>query len=92
MRIVIAPDKFKGSLSARAVAEHLASGLRSALPEADVITAPMADGGEGTSTPPWLPASAWCRARCRGRWAIRSVPASPSATAPVWVGPGCGRR
>lgn len=48
MRIVVAPDKFKGSLSARSVAEHLAIGLRSARPDAEVVTAPVADGGEGT--------------------------------------------
>lgn len=48
MRIVIAPDKFKGSLEAAEVCAHVAAGLRTALPEADLIAAPMADGGEGT--------------------------------------------
>lgn len=47
-RIVVAPDSFKGSASAREVAEALATGLRRALPEATVETVPMADGGEGT--------------------------------------------
>ncbi|WP_051298990.1 glycerate kinase [Arthrobacter castelli] len=48
MRVVIAPDKFKGSLTAPDVADHLEAGLLTALPELDVVKAPMADGGEGT--------------------------------------------
>jgi glycerate kinase len=49
MRILIAPDKFKGSLSAREVAENIAAGLRDALPNAKIDLVPMADGGEGTA-------------------------------------------
>jgi glycerate kinase len=49
MRILIAPDKFKGSLSAREVADNIAIGLRGALPDAIVVTMPVADGGEGTA-------------------------------------------
>jgi glycerate 2-kinase len=49
VRILIAPDKFKGSLSAREVADHIASGLRDRLPNAIIRTLPMADGGEGTA-------------------------------------------
>jgi len=49
MRILIAPDKFKGSLSAREVAENIALGLRAVLPDAEIAIAPMADGGEGTA-------------------------------------------
>jgi glycerate 2-kinase len=49
MKILIAPDKFKGSLSAREVAENIAKGLRDALPDAKIDIAPMADGGEGTA-------------------------------------------
>ena len=49
MRILIAPDKFKGSLSAREVAENIAAGLRDVLPEAKIDIVPMADGGEGTA-------------------------------------------
>lgn len=48
VRILIAPDKFKGSLSAREVAENIAIGLRDVLPEALIKTLPIADGGEGT--------------------------------------------
>ncbi|RDU99250.1 glycerate kinase [Trinickia dinghuensis] len=46
--VVIAPDSFKGSLSAQAVAEAIADGVRRALPAAQIRLCPMADGGEGT--------------------------------------------
>ena len=49
MTILIAPDKFKGSLSAREVAENIAIGLREVLPEAKIDIVAMADGGEGTA-------------------------------------------
>jgi glycerate kinase len=48
MRIVIAPDSFKGSASAVQVCEALASGWREVRPDDDLIELPMADGGEGT--------------------------------------------
>jgi glycerate 2-kinase len=48
MRIVIAPDKFKGSLPAAQVAAAIAAGLRAELPRAELVTVPVADGGEGT--------------------------------------------
>ena len=48
MRILIAPDKFKGSLGAREVADCIAAGLRDALPDATIEILPVADGGEGT--------------------------------------------
>jgi glycerate kinase len=47
-RVVIAPDKFKGSLTAVAAAEAIALGVQDALPDARVLTCPVADGGEGT--------------------------------------------
>ncbi|MFC4532187.1 glycerate kinase [Sphaerisporangium dianthi] len=46
--VLVAPDKFKGSLSAVEVAEHVAAGLRAARPEVAVVTMPVADGGDGT--------------------------------------------
>jgi glycerate kinase len=46
--VVIAPDSFKGSLSAPAVAAAIARGLRRVWPQADLRLHPMADGGEGT--------------------------------------------
>jgi glycerate kinase len=48
VRVVIAPDKFKGSLDAARVAEALAAGVRDVLPDADCALIPMADGGDGT--------------------------------------------
>ncbi|RDI63731.1 glycerate kinase [Nocardia pseudobrasiliensis] len=47
-RIVLAPDKFKGSLSAGAVADAVADGIRRVRPEAVIRWVPVADGGEGT--------------------------------------------
>lgn len=49
VKILIAPDKFKGSLGARQVAEVLGAGLREVLPEAQITILPIADGGEGTA-------------------------------------------
>ncbi|HEY6311717.1 MAG TPA: glycerate kinase [Streptosporangiaceae bacterium] len=48
MKIVVAPDKFKGSLPATQVAAAIAAGLRAELPAAELVTIPVADGGEGT--------------------------------------------
>ncbi|HEY0247092.1 MAG TPA: glycerate kinase [Gryllotalpicola sp.] len=48
MRIVVAPDSFKGSLTARAAAEALRDGWSSVRPGDEFVLAPMADGGEGT--------------------------------------------
>ncbi len=48
MRIVIAPDKFKGSLPAAQVAAAITAGLRAVCPGAELVTIPVADGGEGT--------------------------------------------
>ena len=48
MRVVIAPDKFKGSLTASQAARAIADGVRDADPGADVVELPVADGGEGT--------------------------------------------
>ncbi|WP_287899350.1 glycerate kinase [Arthrobacter sp.] len=48
MRIVIAPDKFKGSLSAPEVVAHLGTGLRAVDGSLDIVGVPVADGGEGT--------------------------------------------
>ena len=46
--VVVAPDKFKGSLAAADVAAALARGLRRQVPHARVVEHPVADGGEGT--------------------------------------------
>lgn len=48
MKIVIAPDSFKGSLTALEAANAIEDGFRRVFPEAEIVKVPMADGGEGT--------------------------------------------
>src|SRR2546428_366672 len=48
MRIVLAPNAFKGTLTAVEAAEAMAEGIRRVLPEADLVLVPIADGGDGT--------------------------------------------
>ena len=45
--VVLAPDKFKGCLTANEVAVALAKGIRRHLPDTVIVTRPVADGGEG---------------------------------------------
>lgn len=47
MRIVIAPDSFKGSLSSLEVAQAMERGVKKVLPESTTILLPLSDGGEG---------------------------------------------
>jgi glycerate kinase len=49
MKIVLAPDSFKGSMTAMEVCEAFREGVSRAVPSAEIITVPMADGGEGTT-------------------------------------------
>ena len=65
MKIVVAIDSFKGSLTAVQACETVAGAIRSVMPHAVVVTKPMADGGEGTASV--LMASAG------GRWVGRTV-------------------
>jgi glycerate kinase len=48
MKIVIAPDSFKGSLNSEAAAMAIRDGILRAMPEAETVLIPIADGGEGT--------------------------------------------
>lgn len=48
MKIVISPDSFKGSLTARQAAKAMKRGCEEAIPGVDIVLKPMADGGEGT--------------------------------------------
>ncbi|HRW53520.1 MAG TPA: glycerate kinase [Phycisphaerae bacterium] len=48
MRVVIAPDSFKGSIDATSAAAAIAEGLRRARPDVSAIECPLGDGGEGT--------------------------------------------
>src|SRR5215217_2036661 len=49
LRVLIAPDSFKGSLEAPEVASRIAAGVRQAIPHCCITEAPIADGGEGTA-------------------------------------------
>lgn len=48
MKIVIAPDSFKESLTAHEVAEYIKEGFQEIYPDADYHLLPVSDGGEGT--------------------------------------------
>ena len=49
MKIILAPDKFRGSLTAAEVCAAMREGIRQVIPGAEIISIPMADGGEGTA-------------------------------------------
>lgn len=79
MKIIIAPDSFKESLSAPEVAKAIAKGIMQAAPTASIHCVPMADGGEGTvlaiaqSTPCKLMQSTVCNAMgqpVQAQWAM----------------------
>ncbi|MDQ0254144.1 glycerate kinase [Evansella vedderi] len=48
MKIVIAPDSFKGSLSAPLLCEAISKGVKNIIPDVEILKVPLADGGEGT--------------------------------------------
>ena len=48
MKVVVAPNAFKGSLTASQAAAAIALGVREVFPQADVVEVPVADGGDGT--------------------------------------------
>lgn len=76
MKILIAPDKFKGSLTAPQAARAIRRGLEQALPDAVCRELPMADGGEGS-------AEALCAA-AGGEWV--TAPAHDALGRPVQAG------
>ena len=81
MRILIAPDKFKGSLSAQEVSDNIALGIRDVISGAEIEITPLADGGEGT-------AEAIGRAR-GGKWVTCSAKGplgDPIEASYVWLG------
>ena len=80
VKILIAPDKFKGSLSALEAATALARGFARIYPDASIEQIPMADGGEGT-------ARAICTA-LDGEWLtcdVRDPHGSPITAGYAWV-------
>ena len=48
VKIIVAPDSFKGSMTARDVCDNIEVGLKRAYEDLDIVKIPMADGGEGT--------------------------------------------
>ncbi len=68
MRIVTAPDSFKGSISAAGAAAALATGWRRVRPDDEIIELPLADGGEGTLAvlAAAAPGSRWHHVRVSG--------------------------
>jgi glycerate kinase len=49
MKVVVAPNAFKGTLTASEAAHAIASGVREVFPDADIVEVPVADGGDGTT-------------------------------------------
>jgi len=79
MKIIIAPDSFKGSLTAIEAAEAMADGVRSVYPAAELVLLPLADGGEGT-------VEAFVRATGGQRMTTAvSGPSSPSTANAAWA-------
>ncbi|MGA6136173.1 glycerate kinase [Acinetobacter dispersus] len=65
MKVVIAPDSFKDSLSAHGIAQAIALGWQQVFPNAEIIQCPMADGGEGSIET--------VLAACSGQWREQMV-------------------
>lgn len=65
MKVIIAPDSFKDSLSAQSVAKSIALGWQTIFPEAEILICPMADGGEGSIEA--------VLDICKGEWREQSV-------------------
>jgi glycerate kinase len=49
MKVILAPDSFKGSMTAQQVCDALRVGVLRVIPDAEIVAVPMADGGEGTT-------------------------------------------
>ncbi|MHB0946605.1 MAG: glycerate kinase [Sedimentisphaerales bacterium] len=65
MKIIVATDSFKGCLSAETASKTIADAIAEQLPKAQILTKPLADGGEGTANA--------MIAACNGRWIPRKV-------------------
>ncbi len=77
MKIVVALDSFKGSLTAVQACDVVAQAIRSLVPQAEIVTKPMADGGEGTA--------AVLMAAAGGQW-VRQTVMGPLPEMPVEAG------
>ncbi len=65
-RVLLAPDKFKGTLTAAEVAEHLQRGIRSVRPDVEVVTVAVSDGGDGLLDAAVRAGFERCRVRASG--------------------------
>ena len=81
MRVVVAPDKFKGSLTAAQVAARVAAGLARRRPRRRGRPVPVADGGDGTLEAALSAGYRRVPVAATGRRASRWTPPTPSATA-----------
>ena len=78
MKIVVAPDKFKESLTALQVATAIEAGFLDVFPDADVRKLPMADGGDGT-VQAFIDATDARRVDVKVSWARRWTPSMRAA-------------
>ncbi|MEO6984657.1 MAG: glycerate kinase [Paralcaligenes sp.] len=84
MRVLIAPDSFKESMSAADVAHAIAAGVRDVLPGADIVCVPMADGGEGS-----LDAVIAAGSGERRHAIVENANGEPCQADWAWLGDGC---
>ena len=94
MHVVVAPDKFKGSLTAREVADRVAAGIDAVEPGLAVVRVPVADGGDGTVDAALAAGYERVPLRATGPTGDRSTPPTRCATASRWsrwpTSPACG--
>lgn len=92
MRVVVAVDKFKGSLTGVEANEWTARGVRASLPEAQIETIPVADGGDGTLDAARAAGFTWTPVTCSGPTgeAVESGYALRTGVAVVEMADACG--
>jgi glycerate kinase len=82
--VLVASDKFKGSLTAAAVGEAVSAGIRGVYPNTEVVVAPVADGGDGTLAAAIAAGFQAVPVTASGRPVSRSRRASPGAAIAPW--------
>ena len=82
--VLIASDKFKGSLTAAEVGAAVGAGLRRVVPDLDVVVVPVADGGDGTLAAAFAAGYSRSRSPRPGRPASPSTPATPGTMTWPW--------
>ena len=84
VHVVVAPDKFKGSLTAREVADRVAAGIAEVAAGVDVVRVPVADGGDGTVDAALAAGYQRIPLRATGPTGERSTPPTRCATGSPW--------